>query len=118
MMIAIIPARCGSKRIPRKNIREFAGKPMIAWSIEAALASGCFSRVIVSTDNDEIAAVAEAYSAEVPFRRPAQLAVEPYRHHPGHRSRHRLAARARHRGQPALHSGAYPALLWVSGLSG
>ncbi|UYG06031.1 pseudaminic acid cytidylyltransferase [Halomonas sp. M4R1S46] len=71
---AVIPARGGSKRIPRKNIREFAGKPIIAWSIEAALASGCFDRVIVSTDDDEIAAVAEAHGAEAPFRRPAELA--------------------------------------------
>lgn len=71
--IAVIPARGGSKRIPRKNIREFAGKPMIAWSIEAALSSGCFARVIVSTDDDEIAAVAEAHGAAVPFRRPAVL---------------------------------------------
>ncbi|WNK20116.1 pseudaminic acid cytidylyltransferase [Halomonas piscis] len=71
--IAVIPARGGSKRIPRKNIREFAGKPMIAWSIEAALASGCFERVIVSTDDDDIAAVAEAHGAEVPFRRPIAL---------------------------------------------
>lgn len=74
MNFCIVPARGGSKRIPRKNIREFAGKPMIAWSIEAALASGCFSRVIVSTDDDEIAAVAEANGAEAPFRRPANLA--------------------------------------------
>lgn len=71
--IAVIPARGGSKRIPRKNIREFAGKPMIAWSIEAALASACFARVIVSTDDDEIAGVARKYGAEVPFRRPAEL---------------------------------------------
>lgn len=71
--VAIIPARGGSKRIPRKNIREFAGKPMIVWSIEAALASGCFSQVIVSTDDDEIASVAEAHGASVPFRRPAAL---------------------------------------------
>lgn len=71
--IAVIPARGGSKRIPRKNIREFSGKPMIAWSIEAALSSGCFARVIVSTDDDEIVAVAEAHGAEVPFRRPAAL---------------------------------------------
>lgn len=71
--IAVIPARGGSKRIPRKNIREFAGKPMIAWSIETAIASGCFSRVIVSTDDDEIASVAESYGAEVPFRRPPAL---------------------------------------------
>ena len=74
MNVAIIPARGGSKRIPRKNIKAFCGKPMIAWSIEAALASGCFARVIVSTDDNEIAAVAEAHGAEVPFRRPAELA--------------------------------------------
>lgn len=72
--VAVIPARGGSKRIPRKNIRAFAGKPMIAWSIEAALASGCFDRILVSTDDDEIAAVAEAQGAEAPFRRPAELA--------------------------------------------
>ena len=71
--VAIIPARGGSKRIPRKNIREFCGKPMIAWSIEAALRSGCFDRVIVSTDDDEIAKIAENYGAEVPFRRPASI---------------------------------------------
>lgn len=71
--VAIIPARGGSKRIPRKNIREFAGKPMIVWSIEAAMASGCFTRVIISTDDDEIAAVAERHGGEAPFRRPAAL---------------------------------------------
>lgn len=71
--VAVIPARGGSRRIPRKNIRDFAGKPMIAWSIEAALSSGCFARVIISTDDDEIAAVAEAHGAEVPFRRPDAL---------------------------------------------
>jgi N-acylneuraminate cytidylyltransferase len=70
---AIIPARGGSKRIPRKNIREFCGKPMIVWSIEAALNSGCFDRVIVSTDDEEIAKVAKKYGAEVPFMRPADL---------------------------------------------
>jgi N-acylneuraminate cytidylyltransferase len=70
----MIPARGGSKRIPRKNIREFAGKPMIAWSIEAALASECFGRVIVSTDDHEIATVAREWGAEVPFVRPADLA--------------------------------------------
>ncbi|MEQ6890044.1 pseudaminic acid cytidylyltransferase [Halomonas sp. CS7] len=74
MNIAIIPARGGSKRIPRKNIKMFCGKPMIAWSIEAALASGCFARVIVSTDDDEITAVAREWGAEVPFMRPAALA--------------------------------------------
>ncbi|WP_420194208.1 pseudaminic acid cytidylyltransferase [Marinobacter sp. GH_1] len=71
--VAIIPARGGSKRIPRKNIKAFCGKPMIAWSIEAALESGCFDRVIVSTDDEEIAAVARQYGAETPFMRPAQL---------------------------------------------
>lgn len=73
MNIVIIPARGGSKRIPRKNIKLFCGKPMIAWSIEAALASDCFDRVIVSTDDAEIADVAGQYGAEVPFMRPAEL---------------------------------------------
>ena len=73
MKVAIIPARGGSKRIPRKNIKEFCGKPMIAWSIEAALKSGCFDRVIVSTDDQEIADVAQQYGAQVPFMRPAEL---------------------------------------------
>jgi len=73
MKLAIIPARGGSKRIPRKNIKPFCGKPMIAWSIEAALESGCFDRVIVSTDDDEIAEVARQYGAEVPFMRPLEL---------------------------------------------
>lgn len=74
MKIAVIPARGGSKRIPRKNIRPFCGKPMIAWSIEAAHASGCFDRIIVSTDDAEIASVARQVGAEVPFMRPAELA--------------------------------------------
>ncbi len=74
MNLAVIPARGGSKRIPRKNIRPFFGRPMIAWSIAAALESECFDRVIVSTDDDEIAAVAESEGADVPFRRPAELA--------------------------------------------
>lgn len=73
MNVAVIPARGGSKRIPRKNIKEFCGRPMIAWSIEAALQSGCFSRVVVSTDDDEVADVARQYGAEVPFMRPAEL---------------------------------------------
>lgn len=72
--IAVIPARGGSKRIPRKNIRQFGGKPMIAWSIEAALRSALFSHVIVSTDDEEIARVARTCGAEVPFVRPAELA--------------------------------------------
>lgn len=73
MKVAIIPARGGSKRIPRKNIKPFCGKPMIAWSIKAALQSGCFDRIIVSTDDAEIAAVARQHGAEVPFMRPAEL---------------------------------------------
>lgn len=71
--VAIIPARGGSKRIPRKNIKEFCGKPMIAWSIEAAKASGCFDKIVVSTDDSEIADVAIAWGATVPFLRPAEL---------------------------------------------
>lgn len=74
MKIAVIPARGGSKRIPRKNIKTFCGKPMIAWSIDAAQKSGCFDRIIVSTDDEEIAAVARSCGAEVPFIRPAELA--------------------------------------------
>lgn len=74
MNIAIIPARGGSKRIPRKNIKPFHGKPMIAWSIEAAQQSGIFDRIIVSTDDEKIAAVAREYGAEVPFIRPADIA--------------------------------------------
>ncbi|WP_394249712.1 pseudaminic acid cytidylyltransferase [Vibrio profundi] len=73
MKIAIIPARGGSKRIPRKNIKPFHGKPMIAYSIEAAKASGCFDKVIVSTDDSEIAEVAKKYGAEVPFLRPTDI---------------------------------------------
>ena len=73
MKLAIIPARGGSKRIPRKNIKPFCGKPMIAWSIKAALASGCFDHIIVSTDDAEIADVARAHGAEVPFMRPSEL---------------------------------------------
>lgn len=73
-VVAVIPARGGSKRIPRKNIRPFHGKPMIAWSIEAARAAGCFDRIVVSTDDAEIAAVARRHGAEVPFMRPAELA--------------------------------------------
>lgn len=73
MKLAVIPARGGSKRIPRKNIRLFCGRPMIAWSIRAAVDSGCFDRVIVSTDDEEIATVAREHGAEVPFMRPAEL---------------------------------------------
>ncbi|WP_454913474.1 pseudaminic acid cytidylyltransferase [Stutzerimonas chloritidismutans] len=73
MRLAVIPARGGSKRIPRKNIKLFCGKPMIAWSIEAALQSGCFDQVVVSTDDAEIAEVARQHGADVPFTRPAEL---------------------------------------------
>ncbi|NCC62103.1 MAG: pseudaminic acid cytidylyltransferase, partial [Verrucomicrobiae bacterium] len=72
--IAIIPARGGSKRIPRKNIRDFCGKPIIAYSIEVALQSGLFNRVIVSTDDREIADVSQRYGADIPFMRPKALA--------------------------------------------
>lgn len=74
MNIAIIPARGGSKRIPGKNIKLFHGKPIIAYAIETALASGLFSRVVVSTDSKEIAQVAQEYGAEVPFLRPKDIA--------------------------------------------
>lgn len=67
--IAVITARGGSRRIPKKNIKEFCGKPIIAYSIEAALASGVFDEVMVSTDSEEIAAVAREYGADVPFMR-------------------------------------------------
>jgi N-acylneuraminate cytidylyltransferase len=74
MNVAVIPARGGSKRIPRKNIRTFCGRPMLAWTIGALRDSGCFSRIVLSTDDDEIAAVARQWGAEVPFRRPGELA--------------------------------------------
>lgn len=73
MNICIIPARGGSKRIPRKNIKKFHGKPMIAYSIEAAKESGCFDKVIVSTDDAEIADVAKQLGADVPFIRPDNI---------------------------------------------
>ena len=72
--IAVIPARGGSKRIPRKNVRDLVGKPMIAYTIEAACASGLFERVVVSTDSREIAEIAERHGAEAPFLRDAVLA--------------------------------------------
>tara|TARA_B110000027_G_C16106687_1_gene295651 strand:+ start:935 stop:1633 length:699 start_codon:yes stop_codon:yes gene_type:complete len=73
MRIAIIPARGGSKRIPRKNIKMFGGKPMIAWSIEAAKKTNLFDRILVSTDDLEIAGIAKEWGAEVPFIRPEEL---------------------------------------------
>jgi len=74
MHIAVIPARGASKRIGNKNIRLFFGKPIIAYSIEACLGAGRFDAVVASTDSEEIAAVARAFGAEVPFLRPGQLA--------------------------------------------
>jgi len=74
MKIAVIPARGGSKRIPRKNIKEFCGKPMITWAITTALESGLFDHVIVSTDDEEIADIGRKWGAETPFVRPAELA--------------------------------------------
>lgn len=75
-MLAIIPARGGSKRLPDKNILPLGGKPLIAWTIEAALYSGCFSKVIVSTDDHAIATTAREYGAEVPWLRPEELATD------------------------------------------
>ncbi|MCX4190251.1 pseudaminic acid cytidylyltransferase [Methylophaga sp. OBS3] len=72
--VAIIPARGGSKRIPRKNVKNFCGKPMIAWSIEAAISSECFDKIIVSTDDMEIAEISKKLGADVPFIRPNTLA--------------------------------------------
>ena len=74
MKLCVIPARGGSKRIPRKNIREFGGKPMIAWSINSATNSECFDRIIVSTEDEEIADVSQNWGADVPFLRPLELA--------------------------------------------
>lgn len=76
MTLALIPARGGSKGIPRKNIRELAGKPLIAWTIQAALAAEGVERVVVSTEDEEIAEVARNWGAETPFLRPAELATD------------------------------------------
>ncbi len=75
-ILAIIPARSGSKRLPGKNIRELCGKPMIAWSIEAAIQSEYVDKVIVSTEDEHIANIAREYGAEVPFMRPGYLATD------------------------------------------
>jgi N-acylneuraminate cytidylyltransferase len=75
-ILALIPARGGSKGIPRKNIRRFAGYPLIAWSIAAAKQAACVTRVIVSTDDEEIASVARKYGAETPFLRPSEFAQD------------------------------------------
>ncbi len=73
MKVAVIPARGGSKRVPRKNIKSFFGKPMIAWSIEAAREAKLFDSIIVSSDDMEICDIAKSYGAEVPFKRPKEL---------------------------------------------
>jgi CMP-N,N'-diacetyllegionaminic acid synthase len=78
-MLAIIPARGGSKGLPGKNIKDLKGKPLIAYTIEAALASKYITRVIISTDDDEIAKVAVQYGAECPFMRPSALAADTAR---------------------------------------
>ncbi len=75
-VLTIIPARGGSKGVPKKNLKLLAGKPLIAWTIEAAKAAKLTGRVIVSTDSEEIAAVAREYGAEVPFLRPTELAQD------------------------------------------
>lgn len=75
-VLAVIPARAGSKSVPHKNIREICGKPMLAYSIEHALASARINRVIVSTDSEEYARIALKYGAEVPFLRPAEYATD------------------------------------------
>jgi len=73
MKLAIVPARGGSKRIPRKNIKPFAGKPILAYSLEAAKACGLFDRILVSTDDGEIAEMARSYGVEAPFVRPPEF---------------------------------------------
>lgn len=76
MIIAIIPARGGSKRLPGKNIKDLAGKPMIAWTIEAAIQSDIFDHILVSTDDEEIAKISKAFGANVPFLRPAEISTD------------------------------------------
>lgn len=75
-VLAIIPARGGSKGLPRKNILPVGGRPLIAWSIEAARGANCIHRVVLSSDDDEIIAVAKAYGCDVPFKRPETLATD------------------------------------------
>ncbi len=82
MRLAVIPARGGSKRIPRKNMRPFAGKPIIATSIDAARACGLFDQVVVSTDDEEIAEVAREPGRRAPFMRPAGVVRRSHRHDP------------------------------------
>lgn len=75
-VLGIIPARGGSKGVPRKNVRELGVKPLVAWTIEAAISSGCFDKIIVSTDCENIAETAKSYGAEVPFLRPDYLSSD------------------------------------------
>lgn len=75
-LLAVVPARGGSKRLPRKNVRPLAGKPLIVWTIEAAREAGVFDEVLVSTDDAEIAAVARAAGGRVPWLRPAELSTD------------------------------------------
>jgi CMP-N,N'-diacetyllegionaminic acid synthase len=75
-MLAVIPARAGSKGIPRKNVRPFLGKPLLVWAVEVALASEVFDRVVVSTDEEEIAELGRSAGAEAPFLRPPELAAD------------------------------------------
>lgn len=75
-ILAVIPARGGSKGIPRKNIKDLAGKPLIAWTIETAKVSSVFDRIIVSTDDQEIAVIARQFGADVPFLRPQELSTD------------------------------------------
>ena len=85
-LLALIPARGGSKGIPRKNIRNLCGKPLIAWSIDVAQESNLVDKIVVSTDDEEIAEIALNYGAEVPFLRPSELSqdetpgIEPVLH--------------------------------------
>lgn len=74
--LAVIPARGGSKSVPRKNTKEFLGKPLLAWTVEVARESGLFDRVILSTEDKKIAETGQAYGAEVPFLRPMELAED------------------------------------------
>src|SRR5437660_8101511 len=75
-ILALVPARGGSKGVPRKNIRPLAGKPLLAWSIEAAAGSRPVARILVSTDDPEIAAAGRKFGAEAPFLRPEELALD------------------------------------------
>lgn len=75
-LLALIPARGGSKGIPRKNIKLLSGKPLIAWTIDAAKQATCIDRIVVTTEDEEIAAVARQFGAEVPFKRPTELAAD------------------------------------------